>query len=124
MFSVTLQCKLFRYEESRERGRGGGRIQGRAGREGVAEDEIYIQVRGPDGGRRRRGISGRAGKGRGGGRLLSERAEQGRGGGRYGDRTEGGSGGVLAIVLYLDRAWPPRLTWAALKPIGLPVGSS
>jgi len=29
------------YEEGRARGRGGGRIQGRAVREGVAEDEIY-----------------------------------------------------------------------------------
>jgi len=26
--------------------------------------------------------------------------------------------------LYLDRARLPRLTWAALKPSGLPLGSS
>jgi len=56
--------------------------------------------------------------------ACSGRAGQGRGGGRYGGRTEGGGGGVLALFLYLDRARPPRLTWAALKPSGLPLGSS
>jgi len=41
---------------------------------------------------------------------------------------EGGGGGALVFsllyYLYLDRAWPPRLTWVALKPTGLPAGSS
>jgi len=56
--------------------------------------------------------------------AFQGRAGQGRGGGRYGGRTEGGGGGVLALFLYLDRARPPRLTWVALKPTGLPAGSS
>jgi len=63
-------------------------------------------------------------------------AEEGNG------RTEGvaeealRSGGALALrfflfrfslylgSMFLDRARPPRLTWVALKPTGLPVGSS
>ena len=43
---------------------------------------------------------------------------------------EGGGGGALALhsialhSMYLDRARLPRLTWGALKPSGLPLGSS
>jgi len=37
---------------------------------------------------------------------------------------EGCGGGALALLLYLDRARLLRLTWAALKPNGLPLGSS
>ena len=78
-------------------------------------------------------------------------AEEGQSHCLQGSRREGGGGGALAIYihcihlfvfssrgrvrgrrrrgasygfLYLDRAWPPRLTWAALKPSGLPLGSS
>ena len=75
-------------------------------------------------------FSGRAGKWRGGGRGyfifrggpgggVAEEAFRYMGAGRRA-AAEGASAGFL----YLDRARPPRLTWVALKPTGLPVGSS
>ena len=67
----------------------------------------YIRTRRPDGGRRRRGASYLF-------NLFCYLCEA---------RLEGGGGGARALV-YLDRAWPPRLTWGALKPNGLPLGSS
>jgi len=56
--------------------------------------------------------------------IFEGRAGRGRGGGRYGGRTEGGSGGVLGLLSVFRSCAAPRLTWAALKPIGFPVGSS
>ena len=99
-------------------GRGGGGIFRGGPRRGVAEEGVHFILF---------AFQGRAGSGRGGGGIrvaFSERAGQGRGGGSYGGRTEGGGGGVLALLMYLDRARPPRLTWVALKPNGLPLGSS
>jgi len=101
-----------------QRGRGGGRgaliFRGGPGK-GVAEEGVAL-------------FQGKVGKGRGGGGfhkcVLGEGRAGGRGGGGYGGRTEGGGGGALAWFLYLDRARLSRLTWGALKPNGLPLGSS
>jgi len=67
----------------------------------------------------------RAGKGRGGGGIRFRGGPgRGRGGGGCGGRTEGGGGGALALVFVFRSCTAPRLTWAALKPSGLPLGSS
>jgi len=74
-------------------------------------------------------LQGRAGRGRGGGGFHTLCAlGEGRAEGVAEEDTRAGrratAEGRERCFLYLDRAWPPRLTWAALKPSGLPLGSS
>jgi len=73
-------------------------------------------------------FSGRAGRGRGGGGFHSAFSGRARQEGVAEEDTGAGrraaAEGRQRCFLCLDRARPPRLTWAALKPSGLPLGPS
>ena len=99
---------------------------GPVGRAWQRWEACYIFGEGREGAWPRKGFTllrnslfqGRAGRGRGGGGIhgaFSGRAGQRRGGGRYGGQTEGGGGGVIALLFVFRSCMAPQINLGCLE---------